>query len=202
MPLVSKTVQRSVARKEAKGARAAAVLVPLCEIGGELSCVFSVRSSQVSTHKSQVSFPGGHRESGETAVEAALRETSEEFGRAFSRGFVAVDTCAPVLAITGTVVTSVVGCRSEPLDDLAAVAADVSEAEVSEVFALPLTHLLDDAHREVRDYPQRGRLPVFHGGPEEIWGLTAYILDGVLQKLVRPCWDLPCRGEEDTAMFP
>ena len=69
---MSKTTQKDVERKAAAGARRAAVLVPICVVDGELSCVFCVRSAAVSTHKSQVSFPGGHREDGESAADAAL----------------------------------------------------------------------------------------------------------------------------------
>ena len=195
--LVSKTTQEDVERKAAAGARRAAVLVPICVVDGELSCVFCVRSAAVSTHKSQVSFPGGHREDGESAADAALRETAEEFGERFRAGFEVVDRCLPIPAITGTVVDAIVATREAPVDLLADVSR--SEDEVDAVFSLPLSHLLE--HREVRDYGNRGQLPVFAGGPEEIWGLTAYILDGVLERLVKPCWKQPTRSPRDTAMF-
>ena len=89
-----------------------------------------------------------------------------------------VAECREVLAVTGTVVTPVVACRSRPLD----LGRDVvyEEDEVAEVFSLPVAHLLDPVNREERMYENRGRLPVFHGGPAEIWGLTAYVLDGGL----------------------
>ena len=92
-----------------------------------------------------------------------------------------------MLAVTGTVVTPIIGGRRTPLslqDDVA-----FCDAEVAEIFSLPVAHLLDRRNREVREYTNRGPLPVFHGGPAEVWGLTAFILDGVLEKLVRPCWD-------------
>jgi 8-oxo-dGTP pyrophosphatase MutT (NUDIX family) len=44
------------------------------------SVLFTARSQSVSTHKGQVSFPGGHIEAGEDAAAAALRETIEECG--------------------------------------------------------------------------------------------------------------------------
>mmetsp|Transcript_40143 Transcript_40143/g.65946 ORF Transcript_40143/g.65946 Transcript_40143/m.65946 type:complete len:174 (+) Transcript_40143:1-522(+) len=58
--------------------RHAAVLIPLCNVNGRASILFTVRTDKVSTHKGQVSFPGGHLEPGETAAAAALRETGEE----------------------------------------------------------------------------------------------------------------------------
>ena len=185
VPLVTRKVQESITRRRENGARTAAVLVPIASVNDEPHVVFSVRSDKVSTHKSQVSFPGGHIELNETAEQAALREAREEFGPDFESGFSVVAECREVLAVTGTVVTPVVACRSRPLD----LARDVvyEEDEVAEVFSLPVAHLLDPVNREERMYENRGRLPVFHGGPAEIWGLTAYVLDGVLEKLVRPC---------------
>ena len=58
----------------------AAVLIPLCNRHGVPSILFTLRSTSVGTHKGQVSFPGGHINDGETAVEASIRETKEELG--------------------------------------------------------------------------------------------------------------------------
>ena len=75
--------------------------------------MFSVRSDKVSTHKSQVSFPGGHIELNETAERGALEA---RVWTRFESGFSVVAECREVLAVTGTVVTPVVACRSRPLD--------------------------------------------------------------------------------------
>ena len=67
--------------------RRASVLVPLCNRHGVPSVLFTVRTKTVSSHKGHVSFPGGHREGGETAEEAALRELREElYGLAHTGG--------------------------------------------------------------------------------------------------------------------
>lgn len=185
LALLDDSMQAKVSRVAAQGARRAAVLVPIANVEGVPSVVFSVRSGKVSTHRHQVAFPGGHVEDGETASDAAFREAAEELGSQFRLGFASVDTCSDVLAFTGTVVTPVVAVREANLD----LEDVVCSEEVASVFALPLAHLLQEANRDLRAYDHRGRLPVFLGGPATIWGLTAYILDGVLHDVIKPCWD-------------
>lgn len=55
-----------------------AVLLPLVEVGGQLHILYEVRSSKLLTQPGEISFPGGGIEEGETAREAAVRETCEE----------------------------------------------------------------------------------------------------------------------------
>ena len=60
------------------GARHSAVLVVLHdgEHGPEL--LFTKRSAELRNHRGEISFPGGHVDPGESAVDAALREAWEE----------------------------------------------------------------------------------------------------------------------------
>ena len=58
----------------------AAVLVPLIERGGPY-LVFAKRTDRVSTHRGQISFPGGTVDSRDASLlDAALRESEEEIG--------------------------------------------------------------------------------------------------------------------------
>lgn len=92
---------------EAKSSvRRAAVLIPLCNRNGIASVMFNLRAQTVSTHKGQVSFPGGHIEPNETVEMAAIRETYEEMGESIGN-FNILGTCQTVPAITGTLVTPV-----------------------------------------------------------------------------------------------
>lgn len=184
LALVDASMQVKIYERAAQGARKAAVLVPIASVEGVPSVVFSVRSGKVSTHRHQVAFPGGHVEDGESALEAAYRETLEELGNKFCEGFATVDLCTDVMAVTGTIVTPVVAVREAELNLEAVVPSD----EVASVFSLPVAHLLSNKNRRLRSYDQRGNLPVFLGGPAEIWGLTAYILDGILERSIKPCW--------------
>ena len=54
-----------------------AVLIPVLERDGEAQILFEVRSGNVA-QAGEVSFPGGHLEPGESAQQAAVRESCEE----------------------------------------------------------------------------------------------------------------------------
>ena len=198
VPLLSARARASLAaqlRNETSPRRAAAVLVPLCVVEGEAAVLFTLRSGAVSTHKHQVSFPGGHLEPGESAVAAARREAVEELSAALGAVRV-LGACETVPAVTGTLVTPVLGVLERPLD----VVADLEPApgEVERAFALSVAHLADARHRGVQDLGARGRVPVFHGGPADVWGLTAFVLDGVLRRVVRPSLEVPPRDGRST----
>jgi 8-oxo-dGTP pyrophosphatase MutT (NUDIX family) len=61
------------------GDRLAAVLAPFVEEPVP-SLVFTVRSSGMSRHAGEISFPGGLQDPGETLRQTALREAFEEIG--------------------------------------------------------------------------------------------------------------------------
>lgn len=158
----------------------AAVLVPLCHVEGRASVLFTRRSENVGTHKGHVSFPGGMVDDTDPTVEAAaLRELEEEIGFAEER--VRVLGCFhDARAITGVHVTPVVGFLGElSLDELRP-----NPDEIGGVFALALAELVDPSRRYQQDFGPRGRLQVFDAGPWPVWGLTSYILEGVLREVM------------------
>ncbi|CAN0093652.1 unnamed protein product [Ectocarpus sp. 12 AP-2014] len=182
VPRASETLRSE--RGRSRAVRRAAVLVPLCNRDGVASLLFTVRSSKVSTHKGQVSFPGGHLEPGEDAVEAALRETREEIGDSLGRIDV-LGTCHTLPAITGTPVTPVVAFVRRDVGPLLPKLV-LSPDEVESVFTLSLSELLDPSLRTMDDLGGRGKLPAFTAGPQRVWGLTAAITDGVLRNGIVP----------------
>jgi nudix motif 8 len=161
--------------------RRAAVLIPLCAVGGEPAVLLTRRSEEVGTHKGQVSFPGGMADPEDPdLIATALRETEEELG--LSQGGIEIlGLFHDVRAITGVPVTPVAGFVGE-LGDLSVLAPN--PREIDRVFALTLAELRDPSHREIQDFGPRGRLPVFTAGPDPVWGLTAYILDHFLSEVV------------------
>lgn len=54
------------------------------------------------------------------------------------------------------------------------------------MFTLSVTELLDPAFRMKDDLGLRGKLPAFTAGPIRVWGLTALMTEGVLQRAILP----------------
>mmetsp|Transcript_5393 Transcript_5393/g.8345 ORF Transcript_5393/g.8345 Transcript_5393/m.8345 type:complete len:210 (+) Transcript_5393:404-1033(+) len=165
--------------------RRAAVSVTLCNVSGKGSLLFTVRSHKVGTHAGQVSFPGGHVEQGETMEEASIRELEEEIdmvGRPLGRW-------SDVRAVTGTMVTPVLVMIDEELDE--ARLSSCSNTEVEKAFSVPILSLLEEGAREVEILDGRWEMPRFQVGDNPvIWGLTAFILDGVLRDILSPALDI------------
>ncbi|NOY09309.1 MAG: CoA pyrophosphatase [Spirochaetes bacterium] len=168
----------------------AAVIIPLIEINNDIQILFEVRSESLSRHPGQVGFPGGGIETGESPLEAALREMEEEcgIGKNDVEIFGALDT---VESITGTVVSSFV-CG---IDECITVKPDNNE--VAEVFTVPLIQLKEEGFRESRvkevftlsdgfpvellknaEWRHEYTYPVYYYQYDKylIWGLTARIL--------------------------
>lgn len=112
---------------------------------------FTKRSDSVGSHKGQVSFPGGRRERGESAIDAALRETKEEVGLDAS-DIEVVATLNDAYSYYGDIVTPVVGIVHRSLVDLQSDIVDyhnrfaplvVAAAEIDDVMFVPLRHLCD-----------------------------------------------------------
>jgi 8-oxo-dGTP pyrophosphatase MutT (NUDIX family) len=158
-------------RLTVEGARTAAVLIPL--VGHpEPALILTVRTDTVRSHKSQISFPGGSLDPGETPEEAALREAREELGWGEPDIRVLGELDSIETFVSGYVVTPVVGwLQSVPT-------MQPNPAEVARVLHVPLRELNDDIRSEPgfsyegRTYPTEAWI---HRG-EVIWGVTARLL--------------------------
>jgi 8-oxo-dGTP pyrophosphatase MutT (NUDIX family) len=160
-------------------ARRAAVLVPLYVDAGALWVLLTRRAAGLPYHRDQVAFPGGSLEAGEDPWAAALRESHEEIG---------LDT-AKVLPLgmldeeptpTAFHVQPCVGAVPYPVETRPA------DAEVAEVFALPLSAVANPQLIERRTVLVNGQsheLTIFHVGGRQIWGVTATILMNLLERL-------------------
>jgi 8-oxo-dGTP pyrophosphatase MutT (NUDIX family) len=162
--------------------RPAAVLIPLYRADGLWHVLFTQRTHLVETHKGQVSFPGGRVDPEDSdRVATALRETEEEIG--LRREDVTVlGQLDELLTVTQYRVTPVVGVFPWPYQFV------ISEAELSEVFGVPLTWLADPQNLEIqyREPLVPGpKVPVYYLHYENytIWGATARMLINLLDVL-------------------
>eukprot|EP01135_Chromosphaera_perkinsii_P000470 Nk52_evm24s96 gene=Nk52_evmTU24s96 len=192
-------------RRKLSREKRAGILVPLCHVDEQLSVLFTMRSSRLRKHAGEVSsFPGGMAdEEDKDIIATALRETEEELGLHQSRIRVLgtyhdytdkskTIAVTPVVAILG----GVPDCRGSNSSSRSTNGANrisnnlntkslcINRDEVEEAFTIPVETLLDPAQKEMKQYGSRGWMPFFRGGPHVVWGLTALVLDHVLQDLL------------------
>lgn len=135
--------------------------------------ILTKRSPRLKHHPGQIAFPGGKQDPTDTSlVAAALREAQEEIG--LPEAIVDVlGTLPPHQTVTGYLVTPVVAL-------ITAKYLPIPEAgEVSEIFEVPLAHLITPAMYRVEGRRWQGRRRLFYVvpyGPYYIWGATARIL--------------------------
>ena len=135
--------QRPAIEIDAPKQRRACVLIPLIRSDGGWSILFTKRSENLAAHSGQIAFPGGAVESGETLEEAATRETEEEVGIP-ARHVELIGRLDDVITHSGFLVAPFVGVIHEPFDVV------IQEAEVVEVFQVPIDALLNTKNPEVR----------------------------------------------------
>jgi 8-oxo-dGTP pyrophosphatase MutT (NUDIX family) len=167
--------------------RLAAVLAPLVE-EPVASLVFTVRSSDLSRHAGEISFPGGLQDPGETLSETALRESWEEIG--LDPGTTDVLGALPPVhtTVSGILVVPFVGM----LESMPAFV--VSEEEIEEVLTFTVVRLAE-VERPVEVAREAGR--VWRGFAYEldghvIWGATGVMLHALLQVIRKEAsWLIP-----------
>lgn len=166
-------------RLPASEVRQAAVLVPLYVDNGELWTLLTKRSESLPHHRGQIAFPGGGREIGEDPWDAALRETHEELGVQPSE-VLRLGELDEASTPSGFHIVPCVGAVTYPLE------TSINEDEIAEVFSVPLLAFTDFRIVEDRlvkiDGVER-TIRVYHVGKRQVWGLTARIVQNLLQRL-------------------
>lgn len=155
------------------GRKASAVLIPLLEVDGELSVVFTRRSATLPVHPGEISFPGGHIEADDAStLDAAMREAWEEIGLPANRCEVlgAMDDFSTVTGyrITPHVVLIRGPFEFKPLQE-----------EVAEVLCVPWATFDTqpaDYRLEVFRKGRREHFPLYRHEGHVIWGATARIM--------------------------
>jgi len=160
--------------------RPAAVLVPVVD-HPQPTVLLTQRAANLNDHAGQISFPGGKIDSTDASpVQTALREAEEEID--LQRQFV-----DPIgyLDLYGTsfgfrILPTV--ARVRPGFKLR-----LNQAEVDDVFEVPLTFLMNPANHQLHSKQFRGVERTYYAMPYEeryIWGATA----GILRVLYDRIW--------------
>ena len=194
--------------EEKKGVHSpsAAVLIPIVLDKDEPALLMEVRSLNV-LQPGEVCFPGGHIETGENCVDAALRETYEELGILPSSVNV-LQRMEPEWHKEKMFVYPVLA----EIDSFEPERLLLRQEEVSEVFTIPFAWLLShepavydlsDPESEtlpvvlrkyLRNYKRGSNTTTFYWAYEQygIWGLTARLLvrfrDILLAGEYQPTW--------------
>lgn len=169
-----------------------AVLVPLVETPQGLCLLYEVRSGGI-RQPHEVCFPGGRMESDETPVACALRETQEELGIAPEDitvlglpDFLHLRSEAlmhPVLASLSSAALHRLCPNPDEVADTFLVPVQWLLAHPPTLYRYPLHPMIGsdfpyDAVHISPAYPWgdgRMEVPVYHGLPYPLWGLTARI---------------------------
>jgi 8-oxo-dGTP pyrophosphatase MutT (NUDIX family) len=159
--------------------RPAGVLILLYPHQGRLHFALTRRTETVSTHKGQISLPGGAQEAGETPGETALRETCEEIG--VCEGVELIGALTPLYIIVSDFeIHPFIGFLPERP------AFHPDPVEVAEVLEMPLDDLINDSIKETERWSLHGMeldVTFYRLGDHPVWGATAIILSEMESRL-------------------
>ena len=176
--IASKLASRRLRTINTKNAGRAAVLIPIWKEQESFFFLLTLRTTKVQTHKGQISFPGGMRDSmEEPLVQTALRETKEEIGISDNQICI-LGRFDEYLSNTKLIVTPFIGRIEPPL------IIQQNPEEVEEVLKVPFClfrkpELLRTETRQRLDQ----KVTIYHYDfkGRDIWGLTAQIIRDFLQ---------------------
>lgn len=177
------TMRATDLNRRPRGERAAAVLMLFTD-EPDPSLTFITRAETLRRHAGQVALPGGRVDPGDTdRADTALREANEEIG--LHREHVALLGELPPLWVPASRydVTTVLAA----FDGRQRLHA-VDPAETGAVHQFPVSRLASPEVRVTGRHPSGYRGPAFAMGDQFIWGLTALLVDWVLDLAG---WGLP-----------
>ena len=171
-----------ILRQPLETARPSAVLVGLFESTNGVEAILTRRSQSLTNHRGEISFPGGRLENGETAVDAALRETHEEIGIAPSEAQIMGELNSMSTVVSNSHIVPIVASYAN------APALRAVNSEVDRVFSVPLLELTrqDTYSQEHWVFSDREfQINFFYLDDETVWGATARILFQVMMLAIK-----------------
>jgi len=165
-------------------ARKAAVLLGLFDQEGEPTILFIRRSSTLRAHSGEIAFPGGGVDQTDSSpIMAALREAQEEIGLDPARVEV-LGVLQPVFTVVSNyLVIPVVAFLPRGLGTL-----QLQASEVTEIILAPMHDLTNPGIFHTEEWMRAGRTRTvyfYDYGSYRIWGVTARILNALLETLER-----------------
>ena len=156
-----------------------AVLVLLtADENNELSFVLTLRSSNLNSHKGQISFPGGKSEFNETPVMTALREAKEEIGIAISDVQIIGTLSNLYVPPSNSYITPIVGFLIKKTEFV------LNKQEVEEIIIVPIKTLNDSSKKMFEIWKfnnQDVEVPFWNvHSHTPLWGATAMIISEFL----------------------
>jgi 8-oxo-dGTP pyrophosphatase MutT (NUDIX family) len=164
--------------------RLSAVLAVVADGPSGPEVLLTRRSWELSSHRGEVSFPGGRLDDGETYAQAALREANEEVGLDAAHVRV-IGRLSPLSTwVSRSFIVPVVAVADDDVASAMRSGLSAMTMEVERVMWVPLSELMrsDTYHQELW---QRGgdtlSINFFHLDDETIWGATARMLVELLR---------------------
>lgn len=155
----------------------AAVIIPIFFKDQEAHLLFTKRTNKVEHHKGQISFPGGMQDTNDNDLkETAMREIWEEMGIK-AKDITILGRTDNFLTNTNFMVTPYVAHFPYPYPYI------VNEDEISSVFEVPLSYLLNPVIFRIEKWKRNGVLWDVHFYDyygENIWGVTGFLLSNFL----------------------
>lgn len=150
------------------------VLLLLRELEGNLQILFTLRSSNIKSHRGQISFPGGRVETGESYVETALRETKEEIGILPEKIEILKQLSTLYVPPSNAIIHPFVGILKSDCEFF------INQEEVEDAFWVDFNFFLDTNNIIIEKWNFNGKtvdVPLWKIHPKQVlWGATAMIL--------------------------
>ncbi len=156
--------------------------------------IFEVRSDTIKRQPGEICFPGGMKEPGESDIDCALRETSEELG--IEKDDISIDAQVGTLATySGNAINVYLGRISrDTFENMSP-----SSIEVKEIFTVPADFFLNNEpevyYSRIYSHPEdafpvkkvgypdgypwsvgKGEIPIYEYDGYIIWGITGRII--------------------------